>query len=371
MRRRSDLDRLAAEIAEDKLLRGKSYEELSRKYAVAASTLNAYLNGWLKEGRFQLIDSAAARTARVGRHDDRLAERLCRETNVWSARVVEVSGAELAYSDGHLDPNTQATAYSAADALHWALGEAAATVLQDKLRENISLGVASGRAVAFTIMCLREKGPKTLNTVRVVSLCGGARVGPWATPSPLGRDLDADANAFDLANLLGVAPANRQLAEAPISAKSGRQLRTKGFLNLALLGFGVVNSGHHFLQHLGHLGLTEMEEPLRRITDYYAAKPQLRDRVAEIGHRLYPAGPRRDFPDGLIDAIAAVNDVVVAFDPAQLKKATECILVAGGAQKVSALLSLVRGEWPESPIDVGHTTLVTDTWTAGELLSRL
>jgi DNA-binding transcriptional regulator LsrR (DeoR family) len=371
MRRRSDLDRLAADIAEDKLLLGKSYEELARKYAVAASTLNTYLNGWLKEGRFQLIDSAAAKTARVGRHDDRLAERLCKETNIWSARVVDVSGAELAYSDSHLDPNTQTAAYSAADALHWSLGEAAATVLQDKLRENIAVGVASGRAVAFTIMCLREKAPKTLSSVRVLSLCGGARVGPWATPSPLGRDLDADANVFDLANLLGVPPSNRQLAEAPISVKNGRRLRTKGFLNIALLGFGVVNSGHHFLQHLGHLGLTEMEEPLRRITSYYAAQPQLRDRVAEIGHRLYAAGPERDLPDGFAEAIAAVNEVVVAFDPAQLKKATEFVLVAGGAQKVSALLALLRGEWPEVPIDVGHTTLVTDTWTAGEMLSRL
>ena len=132
-----------------------------------------------------------------------------------------------------------------------------------------------------------------------------------------------------------------------------------------------MNSGHHFLQHLGQLGLTEMEEPLRRITAYYAAEPHVRDRVAEIGHRLYVAGPRRDFPDGLAEAIAAVNDVVVAFDPEQLKKATEFILVAWGAQKVSALLALVRGEWPEVPIDVGHTTLVTDSWTAGEMLSRL
>lgn len=371
MRRRSDLDRQAAEIAEDKLLRGKSYEELARKYAVAASTLNTYLNGWLKEGRFQLIDNAAAKTARVGRQDDRLAERLCRETNIWSARVVDVSGAELAYSDGHLDPNTQVAAYSAADALHWSLGEAAATVLQDKLRENISLGVASGRAVAFTIMCLREKGPKTLSNMRIVSLCGGARVGPWATPSPLGRDLDADANVFDLANLLGVPPSNRQLAEAPISVKSGRRLRMKGFLNLALLGFGVVNSGHHFLQHLGQLGLIEMEEPLRRITNHYAAHPHLRDRVAEIGHRLYLAGPKRDFPDGLAEAIAAVNQVVVAFEPAQLKKASEFILVAGGAQKLTALLALIRGEWPEAPVDVGHVTLVTDAWTAEQMLARL
>jgi hypothetical protein len=145
----------------------------------------------------------------------------------------------------------------------------------------------------------------------------------------------------------------------------------KGFLNLALLGFGVVNSGHHFLQHLGQLGLIELEEPLRRITGHYATKPPLRDRVAEIGHRLYLAGPRRDFPSDLIDAIAAVNQVVVALEPGQLQQASEFILVAGGAQKVTALLSLIRGEWPDTPVDVGHTTLVTDTWTAGEMLSRL
>jgi DNA-binding transcriptional regulator LsrR (DeoR family) len=370
MRRKSELERYAAAITEDKLLRGKSYEELSRVYGVAPSTLNTYVNRWVREGRFQLIDRAAARTARVVRHDDRLAERLCKETNVWAARVVEVSGAELAYSESHFRSESQAAAYSAADALHWSLGEAAATVLHDKLHENIALGVASGRAAAFTIMSLRERGPKPLPRMRIVSLCGGARVGPWA-PSPLGRDLDADANVFDLANLLAVPPGSRELAEAPISVKNGRRLRTKGFLNVALLGFGVLNSGHHFLQHLGQLGLTEMEEPLRQITNFYSARPYLLERVAEIGHRLYAAGPASDLPDGLLEAVAAVNAVVVAFDPAQLRKATEFILVAGGAQKVSALLSLVRGEWSESPIDVGHTTLVTDSWTAGEMLSRL
>ena len=72
----------------------------------------------------------------------------------------------------------------------------------------MAIGVSSGRGVGFLVMGLAdiaEERPFLLRgyqSIRIESLCGGARVGAWAVPTV--RALDADENVFQLSSILGV-----------------------------------------------------------------------------------------------------------------------------------------------------------------------
>ena len=377
-----ELETQALEITSQKLLKRFSYRRLSEHYHRSASVLHRAVNRWLSEDRFMLVDRMDVAVVGAPEVDEYLGERLGSETNIWRARVVRVSGTDGAYGQHHLaNPKSPEArvAYAAADVLHVALGRVAADLFLSSLRRNMTVGLASGRGVGFTITHFEElaKNRPTwvagLDSIHIVSLCGGARVGPWATA--VARDLDADENAFALQSILGV-PRNRVtyqgrwISERPRRRGNRPNKLAIPHLDLALVGLGQLNTQHHFLRHAGELQLEAIAQPLQRVRQYQSRHSDLLHRVAEIGHRLFPVGGRAGLPRPFLQAIDETNEAVVGIHPNEIKEAGETILVAGGAQKLAALLGLLLGDCPDAPVDLQRLTLVTDAWTAERILSR-
>lgn len=374
------LESQALEIATDHLLGEMSFKELSAKYSWASSTIHRSVKKWLRDGRFDLVDTQGA-SARVVALDDRLREELCSQTKLWRARIAGIAGADAAYSEKYLSvaaTEAAALAYKAGDELHRALAEVAAEQLLTRLRPNITIGLASGRGVGFTIMKLAELGEKQpsefkgLDSIRLVSLCGGGHVGTWATP--INRDLDADQNAFVLGSIFGIPRTNLHYMGGWISLdpeQSQAELAFPYQLELALVGMGQLNTRHHFFHHYGDVQLGALGAPLQTIKDWQERDPALLFRIAEIGHRLFPVGGVEGLPQDLLDAVDQVNQRILAVPLQKLAQTTEVIMVAGGAQKVHALSMLVSGRCPEAPIDISKLTLVTDAWTATEIIRTI
>ena len=242
----------------------------------------------------------------------------------------------------------------------------------------MTIGLASGRGVGFTIMKLAELAEKQpsefrgLDSIRLVSLCGGGHVGTWATP--INRDLDADQNAFVLGSILRIPRTNVRYMGGWISLDPEQPQGELDFhyqLDLALVGLGQLNTRHHFFHHYGEVQLGAMGAPLQTIKDWQERDQSLLFKIAEIGHRLFPVGGVEGLPQDCLDAVDEVNQRILAVPHQKLMQATEVILVAGGAQKVHALSMLLNSRCPDAPIDLRKLTLVTDAWTAEEIIRQI
>jgi hypothetical protein len=86
---------------------------------------------------------------------------------------------------------------------------------------------------------------------------------------------------------------------------------------------------------------------------------------------VFPAGTRKSLPGELATAIDTINGEIRAVPLEKIRDSRQTILIAGGAQKLAGLVRLITGECPEAPINVGNLTLITDSWTAREILARL
>ena len=150
---------------------------------------------------------------------------------------------------------------------------------------------------------------------------------------------------------------NHQVSEAP--------------LELALVGMGVLNTRNQFYVHHDQnvqIGaITGYIEPIKALQ---AEDASLLDSVASIGHYLFPVGVR-DYPDELLTAVSGINDAIVTVPPERIKTTIEVVMLAGGAQKVTALVDLLTSQCPGTPIDLDNLTLVTDAWTARQVLERV
>lgn len=374
------LEGQALEVTTDYLIGELSFKELSDKYNWASSTIHRYVKKWLREGRFELIDTQGT-SARVVELDDRLREELCSQAKLWRARIARIAGADAACSEKYLSvaaTEAAAVAYKAGDELHRALAEVAAEQFLIRMRPNMTIGLASGRGVGFTIMKLAELAEKQpsefrgLDSIRLVSLCGGGHVGTWATP--INRDLDADQNAFVLGSILRLPRTNVRYMGGWISLDPEQPQGELDFhyqLDVALVGLGQLNTRHHFFHHYGEVQLGAMGAPLQTIKDWQERDPSLLFKIAEIGHRLFPVGGVEGLPQDYLDAVDEVNQRILAVPHQKLMQATEVILVAGGAQKVHALSMLLNGRCPDAPIDLRKLTLVTDAWTAEEIIRQI
>lgn len=376
-----ELENLAGEIATQHFLKGKKLKELAGQYSSSAPTIHRRLNKWLQEDRFELVDRLSRKNrARVLELDETLGEMLARRTKIWRSRVARIAGAEAAHTDDYLETGTVAAqrAYEAGDELHKALGEVAGELLLNILRRNMTVGWASGRGVGFTVIKLAElveKRPawvKGYESLRLVSLCGGARVGTWSIA--VHRDLDANANVLQLANVLRIPQENRFLMPDQLSSYPQQpELDSPHHhnLDLAIVGLGQLNTQHHFYQYLEAPQLQAIAEPLRVIRDCQSKNHHLLYKVAEIGHRLFVVGEKGGLPSQFLEAIDAINYSVVAISPESIKKASEIVLVAGGSQKVQALFEVITGACPEAPVDLTNLTLVTDSETAHGIVSMI
>lgn len=373
---KDNLEEQALAIATDHFLRGKSLRELATAYAASPSTLHRRLQTWRTEGRFELTDRRAV-SARISSIDSPLQEELARRTGVWRARVVHIDGVSLASNNDYLlDPSTPAAmnAFRSSDELHRALGAAAAQLLLGSLKRNAHIAVASGRGAGFTVSSLDELAARHPSWVRgfesahIESLCGGGNVGTWATP--VTRSLDADQNAFALANILGVSRGHVHYMSGWIASRTPHRVRRSRDIDVALVGVGQVNTRHHFFHHHEEVQLGDVAEPLAQIRELQDEDERLLFSVAEIAHQLFLVG-KGPFPAALEEAVHAANEAILSALPDRLRSAGEMILVAGGAQKVHTLIELLTGNCRDAPVDPSRVTLVTDSATANAVLARL
>jgi|GEM_PF-634779 len=376
-----DLDKSALEIARKHLLQNISYRELGKKYYASPATIHRRLTKWLSEGRFDLHDKLEGKTAAfISAREDELGELLTRKTGIWRARVARISGVEPAYTlqiPEKPDPECLKTVYKASDELHRCLGEIAAELILSGLRKNMNIGVSSGRGVGFTIEKMSEMVKQTpsrasgYESIRLVALCGGAHVGMWEFTNS--RDFDADENVFALSMILKTPRRNISYMTGPISmGNKGMQLRTnfKSNLDMAIIGLGQLNTQHQYFRDHDALQLQTVSEPIRKLIEWQTRNPDLLDSVAEIVLRLYPSVNSQLIPE-IREIISETNRNVLAINPEKIKNAGETVLIAGGKQKVDALLGLLTGEYPQAPIDKKNLTLVTDAWTAETIIQRI
>ena len=253
---------------------------------------------------------------------------MVRKTGIWRARVVRISGVEEAYTEHYLEkPESESAqaAYRASDELYRCLGEVAAELMLNSLRRGMTIGISSGRGVGFTIEGLKEmvrRAPSWATgyeSIRLVSLCGGAHIGTWEYANS--RDFDADENVFSLSSLLKIPRQNVSYMSGPISMDSNSrqpEINPKFSLDMAVIGLGQLNTQHHYLRDYNELQLKSMSEPIRRIIEWQSKNPDLRDSVAEIVLRLYPTA-NKSLPLEFLETIRETNNSVLAITPRRFK----------------------------------------------------
>lgn len=376
-----DLDGEALEIATRYLLDRWTLKQLAGTYHRSPATLHRRLAKWLDDGRFELVDTRAEEaSSRVVGIDERLSEALSDRTRIWRAHVAVVEGVGDAFSDDYLTPDDSAEAnraFEAHDRLHQALGQAASTYFATRLRRGMTIGVSSGRGVGFLVMGLAELAqdrPSLLRgyrSIQIESLCGGARVGAWAVPTV--RALDADENVFQLSSILGVPRSGVTYMRGWISGERRQDVHSSDgqTLDMALVGLEVLNTRHQFfLHHDQNVQLGAIAPYIETLKELQVEDPTLLDSVAGTAHHFFATG-EREYPDRLLEAVDGINREVLVVPPERVLAAEEVIMVAGGAQKLNALVDLLDGRCPSAPVDLDNLTLVTDAWTAERALERL
>ena len=378
-----DLDGEALEIATRYLLDRWTLKRLAGTYHRSPATLHRRLARWLDDGRFELVDTRAAQTSpRVVGIDERLSEALSGRTHIWRAQVVVIEGVGDAFSEDYLKPDGSAEAnraFEAHDRLHQALGQAASSYFASRLKRGMTIGVSSGRGVGFLVMGLAElaqERPSLLRgyqSIRIESMCGGARVGAWAVPTV--RALDADENVFQLSAILGVPRSGVTYMRGWISGErqrdAGREVSPGPPLDMALVGLEVLNTRHQFfLHHDQNVQLGAIAPYIETLKELQSQDRALLDSVAGIAHHFFATGQRK-YPGRLLEAVDGINREVLVVPPERIRTAEEVIMVAGGAQKLNALVDLLDGGCPGAPVDLENLSLVTDAWTAERVLERL
>ena len=378
-----DLDGQALEIASKYLLDRWTLKQLASKYHRSPATLHRRLTKWLDSGRFELTDTRTEESVpRVVGINDRLSDALSGRTHIWRAHVAVIDGVDDAYSENYLGPDDSAEAqraFEAHDRLHLALGQVASSYFASRLRRGMTIGVSSGRGVGFLVMGLAdiaEERPFLLRgyqSIRIESLCGGARVGAWAVPTV--RALDADENVFQLSSILGVPRSGVTYMRGWISGERRGDMERDASagppLDMALVGLEVLNTRHQFfLHHDQNVQLGAIAPYIETLKELQSGDDTLLDSVAGIAHHFFTTG-QHEYQNRLVQAVDGINEEVLVVLPERIRTAAEVIMVAGGAQKLNALVDLLGGRCPERrSISTTHS-VVTDAWTAERVLERL
>lgn len=295
-----------------------------------------------------------------------LSDELARAAGIRRA-LVAATGHDTTLSDGDL---------------HRRLGDLAARFLwESSLRPGDRIGVGPGRGVGCTIHELSPLVPERLPYpgYRIYSLTGGTT----GAPSPEWADIvDADHNAEGLARHLNASAddwANVTPVHLPIFVPSERDA-VLGIvaphlldpppsgppldLDVALYGCGVLSHGHHLVAYRSRSTEAVEAELDLLARDVWPEAPSAVIDVCE--HYLVGEDVPERLRPAVEDVVARLNDRVVAVAPAILARARERVLVAGGRYKFAAVLASLIAVPAMRP-----TTLVTDEWTARQLLETL
>ncbi|MBI4312326.1 MAG: hypothetical protein HY681_11165 [Chloroflexi bacterium] len=312
--------------------------------------------------------------------DYELSSRLARASGIRDILVVKTT---LASDEGFLldtaAPQRQ-TAFEQSDQLHRLLGQAAARYFWDRLRNGDKIALGGGRAIGFMVDALEqiaEAEPKSFSNITVESLVGSMIIWPWAEKQ---ANLDSDAVAVRLAGVLGIPQNNVRLVHLPIALEAGRQEVLKAVAphisddpyeiapDIALLGIGVLNSGHNLLQDTGpqsHAIRAEIEELRTQVL------PKAPTVIAEICNRYFWIGQKdlsADIREAVERILHGLNSKTIAIPLEKLNKAKEKVLVAGGAQKHAGLLKVVQDS---RQLGLQLTALITDEVSAAYLVQQL
>ena len=133
----------------------------------------------------------------------------------------------------------------------------------------------------------------------------------------------------------------------------------------------MLNTRHQFfLHHDQNVQLGAIAPYIETLKELQAEDPTLLDSVAGTAHHFFATG-QREYPDRLLEAVEGINREVLVVSPERIRTAEEVIMVAGGAQKLNALVDLLDGRCPGAPVDMDNLTIITDVWTAERVLERL
>jgi DNA-binding transcriptional regulator LsrR (DeoR family) len=297
-------------------------------------------------------------------------------------RAVLLTRSELSSEKDYAssDERQRRQAYADSDRLHRRLGGLAAQHVWARIKDDNCIAVAGGRAPAYTVETLeRMVGAQwRLGRIQVVSLSARFGEKEWGTDD-LQRKFDAD----DLLDRLGgslakdyqpwpveYALASQPVREAPdIIAKRAPQLAEGPWgkpppPDIALFGVSIVHAGHPLLAPPNKAytkGIEPILDDVRRqlVGDAF---------LADVCNYYWVAGEAAadNFQEQSRNA-DRLNEVCIAISPAKLDQAKEKVLVAGGAQKYSAILALLKGDG----VLLKPTTLVTDQAIAERLIKAL
>ncbi|GEM_PF-2066318 len=295
--------------------------------------------------------------------------------------IIAVKTALAKEEDYLLDPSAlqRRVAFAESDQLHRVLGRTAARYFWDRLRQGDKIALGGGRAIGFMVDALdgiAQEEPKGFGDILIESLVGSMIIWPWAERQ---ANLDSDAVAVRLAEVLGVPQKHVSLVHLPIALESGREVIraiapqiadvTYEFVpDLAFFGLGVLNSGHSLLQDTGpqsHAIREELEELRTRIL------PEAPTVIAEICNRYFWIGDgntQTEVRETVERILQGLNNKTIAIPLDKLNKAKEKVLVAGGAQKYAGLLRLLQRD---NGLGLQLTGLITDEVSCRRLLEGL
>ena len=323
----------------------------------------------------------------------RLSDDVRDNTHFADVVAVDCLGVEEAQNDQQRTLNyaEQEDAFFASDLLHLQISKHASPYLVAKLRHGEYIGIGSGRACTYTAH-FASKDPKSghlkkLKGVKVYALCGGQRDRKWSTKLSdpfigLPTNLDPDEGASLLADTLGIYSSTSDLClvNLPVAmhnpdlndviATIAPHLNDPAIsLSMVVLGLGTLNDRHHFFDQIDGPGLSAIKEDLLLLKKLQKDDHVTLGSIGEVCHRLFWCGETKA-PNDIQEIINRINSKIIAVREETLRTVRQTLLIAGGVQKINVLSQLSQGELTDVPIAIETTTLVTDSWTAQELLKR-
>jgi deoxyribonucleoside regulator len=222
--------------------------------------------------------------------------------------------------------------------LRTGIGLAASEYLRKTIQKDQKIGIGWGRTLFETIVMLRESDQRKVN---VIPLIGGiGDLSPFFQVNELARRL---ANAFDGTYRQFYAPA---FVEDSITLE--KLLKTQEILQAvelwSHLDVAIVGIGHVGFQHISSMFFADHISPRR------LAQLEAKGAVGDICARFLDINGNQILP----------GMEVIGINLTQLKAIPEVIAIAGGIEKVRAVLGALRGGY--------ITTLVTDASTARAIM---
>lgn len=220
------------------------------------------------------------------------------------------------------------------------LGLAAAEYLKRTLQTGQNVGIGWGRTLFETVNLIRDNEPKRIH---VIPLIGGiGDISPFFQVNELARQL-AGAFAGDYRHLY--APAfiedNSVLVNLLKTQEIAQAAELWGGLDVAVVGIG-----HVEFQQISSMFFAD------HITPQTLAMLESKGTVGDICARFFDLSGSQVFPE--------LGVIGINLD--QLKTIPEVIAIAGGMEKVRAVLGALRGG--------SIHTLITDTATARAVLAE-